>query len=110
MWFRSFRCSVLIAASLLVGLAGCGGADRFDEVLGELEGFKNRMCACADRACADKVQDDWRAYRKTMKDKLGTDGKPNEAQDKRGRVLDEEMRVCRRKIAGDAPAAEAPTP
>ncbi|MBA3459879.1 MAG: hypothetical protein H0T46_07950 [Deltaproteobacteria bacterium] len=102
--------SVLVAASLVVGLAGCGGSDKFDAVLGELEGFKNRMCACVDKACGDQVADDWRAYRATMKDKLGKDGKPSEAQDKRGRVIDEEMRACRRKLTGEAPAAEASKP
>lgn len=98
MSFRSPWRTFLIAASLLAGVAGCGGADKFDGVLGELEGFKNRMCACVDKACSDKVQDDWRAYRKTMKDRLGTSSRPSEAQNKRGRVLDEEMRVCRRKL------------
>jgi hypothetical protein len=96
--FRSPWRTILIAASLLAGPAACGGNDGYDQVLRELEGFKNRMCACVDRACTDKVQDDWRAFRKTMKDKLGNGSKPSEAQNKRGRVLDEEMRVCRNKL------------
>jgi hypothetical protein len=50
-----------------------------------------------------------------MKDKVGKDAKPTEAQDKRGRGIDEEMRACRRKL-GDAggpapaPAGDIPTP
>jgi hypothetical protein len=89
----------------------------FDQVLEQLDGFKTRMCACADAACADKVQDEWGAYRATMKDRLGKDAKPDDAQDKRGRALDVEMKACREKFgragsagsAGSAaPTAEAP--
>lgn len=108
----------MIAVGLVLGIGGlsaCGGKDKFDEVLGELEGFKNRMCECKDKTCADKVQEDWRAYRKTMKEKLGKDTKPSEAQDKKGRALDEEMRVCRKKYdeapgAGGAGGGGAVTP
>ncbi len=102
--------NLMIAAGLMLGLGGltaCGGKDKFDEVLGELESFKTRMCECKDKACADKVQEDWRAYRKTMKEKLGKDTKPTEAQDKKGRALDEDMRVCRKKYDEAMPA---PTP
>jgi len=114
------------AASLLVGLStlgGCGKKDKFDEVLGEMGSLKDKMCACTDKACVDKVQDEWKAYRKSMKDKIGKDTKPSESQDKKGRELDDEMRKCRHKFddaAGSgsaatetppapAPAAPAPT-
>ncbi|MBL0220704.1 MAG: hypothetical protein IPQ07_43405 [Myxococcales bacterium] len=102
--------NLMITAGLVLGLGGlsaCGGKDKFDEVLGELEGFKTRMCECKDKACAEKVQEDWRAYRKTMKEKLGKDTKPSEAQDKKGKALDEDMRVCRKKFDEATPA---PTP
>ena len=96
--------SATFTLTFLGTLLGCGGGktDEFDKVLTELEGFKTKMCACTDKACVDKVQDDWRAYRKTMRDKLGKDSKPSEAQDKRGRDLDEEMRACRKKYDADA--------
>lgn len=103
----------MIVASLLVGLGGCGKKDKFDEVLGEMGSFKDKMCACADKACVDKVQDEWKVYRKGMKEKVGKDAKPNEAQDKKGRELDDEMRKCRKKYdapeGGAGSAAPAPT-
>lgn len=97
---------LFIVASVVAGLAGCS-KDKFDDMLGELEGFKNKMCECKDEACADKVQDDWRAYRKTMKEKIGKDSKPSEAQDKKGRDLTSQMRECRRNArkSGDAGGA-----
>lgn len=88
-----------------LGLAGCGGGNKFDEVLKEMEGFKNKMCECKDKACTDKVQAEWRDYRKTMKDKIGKD-KPSDTQDKKGNALDDEMRKCRKKFD----EAETPTP
>jgi hypothetical protein len=95
----------MIVASLLVGLGGCGSKDKFDEVLGEMGSFKDKMCACTDKACVDKVQDDWRTFRKGMKEKISKDLKPTDAQDKKARELDDEMRTCRRKF--DAPEGGA---
>ena len=104
----------IIVASLLAGLSGCGKKDKFDEVLGEMGGFKDKMCACPDKACVDKVQDEWRVFRKGMKEKVGKDAKPSEAQDKRGRELDEEMRKCRKKYdaaeGADGSGSAAPAP
>jgi hypothetical protein len=86
----------------------------FDQVLDRLAELKTRMCACTDPACADKVQDEWGAYRASMKDRLGKDAKPDDAQDKRGRALDVEMKACRDKFTGAGsaatPPAEAPRP
>jgi len=109
----------IFVASLLVGLGGCGKKDKFDEVLGEMGSLKDKMCACTDKACVDKVQDEWKAYRKSMKDKLGKDAKPNDEQNKKGQALDDEMRKCRHKFddaagsgsaATETPPAAAPAP
>lgn len=91
---------LLIVASVVFGLSACS-KDKFDEVLGEVEGFKNKMCACKDEACADKVQEEWRGYRKTMREKLGKDAKPSEEQDQKFRALNKAMRECRRSARGD---------
>ncbi|MDB4961564.1 MAG: hypothetical protein JWP01_1563 [Myxococcales bacterium] len=81
----------------------------FDQVLDRLEDLKTRMCACTDPSCADKVQDEWGAYRKSMKDRLGKDAKPTDAQDKRGLALDVEMKACREKFTGSGSGSAAPT-
>jgi hypothetical protein len=98
---------LLILAAFVTALGACDKQDRFDEVLGEMEGFKSRMCACTDKACTDDVQDAWREYRKTLRDKVGEEAKPSDAQDKRGRALEEELRTCRR-THDPAPPADTP--
>jgi hypothetical protein len=98
-----------LVGTLLVGLAGCGGkkADTFDEVLGKLESFQKRLCACQDTACADDVWDEWSAYRKEVKSQVGG-ARPNASQDKRGRELTEAMSACRTKLReAAAPSAES---
>jgi hypothetical protein len=91
-----------IVAGLLVG---CHGPDKFDDAVANIEGFKDRMCACQDKTCADTVQADWRAYEKKLRETLGPDGKPSKQQDKRARLLDEAIRVCRGKF--DPPSDDA---
>ena len=84
-----------------------GAAEGFEEVLTKLADYRTQMCACADQACSDKVHGDWKAYRATMKDRLGSAATPSDEQDARGKVLDTEMKACRGKYEGSA-AAEKP--
>jgi len=86
---------------------GSGEAKGFDDVLTRLAAFKTEMCACTDKACADRVQDAWKAYRAAMKDQLGSAATPSDEQDARGKVLDTEMKACRGRFEQ---AAEAPPP
>ncbi len=89
------------AAMLLVG--ACHSNDKFDDALAQFTTFRDRMCACTDAACADKVQTEWRSYRDSIVEKVGRDAKPNAAQENKGRALQEEMRGCRKKLAPAAP-------
>lgn len=91
-----------IAATLLLG--ACHSDDKFDEALAQFTTFRDRMCACTDVPCVDKVQTEWRSYRDSIVEKVGRDAKPNDAQEKKGRALQEEMRVCRNKLAPKTPA------
>lgn len=81
-----------------------GAGAGFDEVLTRLADYKTQMCACADKACADQVRDGWKAYRATMKGRLGSAATPSDEQDARGKVIDTEMKAC----LGKFEPAEAP--
>ena len=104
-----------------VGIAlaiGCGGNDPMDKAISGLEGWKKKMCECKDKACADKVHED---YKKWENDVLepAMKGKKESDISKSLIDLDQERKDCRRKLrdAADsaggsaAPAAPAaPTP
>lgn len=102
---------LIVLSTMVLGLAlgGCGGDDKFDEVLKELDGFKAQMCECKDAACAKQVWDGWIAYRLTMRDKLGKDTKPSDVQSAKGNAIVEAMNACREKVAPrpKRPAADA---
>jgi hypothetical protein len=95
-----FVMSVLLAAA-------CGGS-KADEALKQFEGFRDKMCKCTDEACVEKVQTEWREWRKNTglkKDDF------SEEQNKRGKKIDDEMDACRDKIRDAAKKPEAaPTP
>jgi hypothetical protein len=77
--------------------------DPFDAALVEVEAFSNKMCACKDKACADKVQVEFATWQRALRAKLT--GKPSALQDLRGKALDKEMRECRSKAEAATPGA-----
>lgn len=81
-------------------LVGCGtrSKDKFDDLLVEMDGIADHMCACkdSDAACRTKVHEELLAFRKGMKDKVGKD-KASAAQDKLGRQVEDKLRACRNR-------------
>lgn len=97
-------------AFVLVAVMGCKSdqraqRDKFDEILGRLESFKTQMCACKDVACADKVTEARREYRKTMREKLDKGSKPSAEQDRKGKALEAELQACRKALVPDTGSA-----
>ena len=100
----------------LVFALGCG--NKVDKVISEMESLKDKMCACKDADCADKVNTEKKDWEKSMVDKFSKDDFKNMSDDqkKRGDVAEEGFRDCRRKLrdaktGGDkAPDPTAPTP
>jgi hypothetical protein len=71
---------------------------------GKLRAYKDQMCACKDRACAEKVQEEAKAWGRTVEEearKLPKD--EQQAIDE----IDEEMQACERKLREGDAAAEA---
>lgn len=96
----------------VLGVVGCkkDAGDRFEEILTELGKLKDQMCACKDAACADKVGEARRDYKKTMREKLDKNAKPTEDQDRRGKQLESDLQACRRALMPADTAPEAPAP
>ena len=67
-------------------------ASPVDEALDKLADFKNKACACKDKACADKIDaemDDWNRAHKDV-----TNIKPTDEQQLRVMKLSNEMFQC----------------
>jgi hypothetical protein len=86
----------LVMVAGLVFAAGAGCKSEFDKAMDEAEAVTNRMCACKDAACVDKMRDEKSALKKRFKDKLKD--KPSEDQMKRATSIDERWRSCADKI------------
>ncbi len=84
---------LMIVMGLFLASA-CGGG-KGDDALKKFEGFKDQMCACKDTDCVEKVQNEWREWRKSSGLKKEDF---SEEQNKRGKQIDDEMDACRDKI------------
>jgi len=79
------------------------GAVKGAAALAMMTELKNKMCACTDQACADKVGEELMASAKSMNDVKGT-----EAQTKEATAIAEELAKCMTKAT--TPADPPPGP
>jgi hypothetical protein len=89
-------------------VVGC--KDKWDKALSDLDGFKDKMCACKDKACTDGVKKDMEEWESKMKDTFKKDEKPPDKLIEKGDKIEKEMRECRKtveKAAGAEAAAAA---
>lgn len=95
--------SLLVCSLFLV--AGCN--DKWDKALSQLDGFKDKMCACKDKACTEGVEKDVATWESTMTDTFKKDEKPPEKLIEKGDKIEKEMRECRKAIEKTAGADAA---
>ena len=95
----------ILLGGILLAVACSKGGD-VDSVINEYAGFKDRLCKCADKACADQVAADAEAYLTKMADKMSK-MKPTKEQDEKFDQVEDEMEACAKKFeaAADAPPA-----
>ena len=80
-----------IALAFLFGLSACK-----DDATKAMEGFKDEMCACKDKACAEKVVEKMGKWATDNADKVKKDEKPTPEQDK----IVTELTACTTKAMG----------
>jgi hypothetical protein len=105
--------TILIVASVVVLLGACK-KDKWEQAVSDLEGFRDKMCACKDKSgdraarkiCADDVETAMKTWDKGMEDKMGKDDKPPEKLMERGDKVQKELRDCKKAIRHDADALE----
>lgn len=82
----------LLLVAGLVFAAGCGS--KADGALGEMEGFKTRMCECKDKACGETVMKDMMEWGKKMKDSGVKKDDMSDDQKAKGKELSKDMQKC----------------
>jgi hypothetical protein len=87
---------LFLTASVVFGLVGCGGGAG-DQALAKMEGAKNDMCACKDKACGDKVMEDLMKWGEQF-EKDNKDKKPTKEQEEKGEKIGKEMAECYAKL------------
>jgi hypothetical protein len=93
---------VLLAIAGFVFIAGCGSKNAGDKIISEFEGLKDRMCKCADKACADKVNEDTTKWMQKLAEGSEKDAKPTKEQDEKFDKLGDELKACAKKLGADA--------
>lgn len=106
-----------IVAGLVLALAACGKKDKLDQAISDFEGWKSKMCACKDAACAEKTFEDYKKWEDKMEKDMGDMDKEKIDKSKLEKLeaIDKEMKGCRRKFkepeppTGTAPEGGGPT-
>ena len=96
---KTILCGGAVLA-LILGLSACGG--KGDAAIGDMKKIKDEMCACKDKACAEKVTEKMMKMGEKHKDTKAT-----EAQMKAMATITEELTKCMSKAMTGAPP---PTP
>lgn len=62
----------------------------------EMAGFKDRVCACTDKACADAVMVEFEAYGKQLSKRAGAAGLPKMTaeEEARSKAISDELVAC----------------
>jgi hypothetical protein len=92
---------LLLVASCLLAFGGCKKSG-IDGKLDDLAKIRDAMCACKDKACADKQHDAYIAWKKGN----SKDDKPSDDQMKKFHEIRDALHACRHKL--DAPEGAAP--
>lgn len=90
---------LMLMGGFVLALGAC--KNDFDKAMDKASALTDKMCACKDTACADKVREERSALKKELRASLG-DKKPDEGQMKKMEKLDERWRTCADKAEGTA--------
>jgi hypothetical protein len=103
---KNLSIAILAAVSLL-SFAGCKKKSGSD-AMAKMGEFKDQMCKCADKPCADKVQESMTKWGQDMAKEGGDKeaAKPSEEDMKKQQQVVEDYSKCQQKIL----SAMAPPP
>ncbi|HEY0193596.1 MAG TPA: hypothetical protein VGC42_20910 [Kofleriaceae bacterium] len=101
-----------LAAMSLVSFAGCKKHGGAGETISKMTDFKDKMCKCADKACADKVTEEMTKWGQEQAKNAGADkdAKVSEEDTKKIAAVTEEMTKCMTKAMMAGAGAPPATP
>jgi hypothetical protein len=70
---------------------------KIDNMLTEMQGFRDKVCACTTKACGDTVGKEMEAWQTRVGKELA-DAKPTKDQDDKADRLAAEMKTCLGKL------------
>jgi hypothetical protein len=80
------------------GTAGApGGTSKIDNMLTQMQTFRDKVCACTSKDCATKVQGEMKTWMDQVAKDIA-DAKPTKDQDAKADRLDKEMKDCAGKL------------
>jgi hypothetical protein len=82
----------------------------YKKIVGELEGFRDKMCACKDMACTTKVNDEFTAWGKRMSDETKDEKPDSELMDKLMPVMEAYSECSQKVMSADMPSPAPPAP
>jgi hypothetical protein len=101
----------VLAALSLMSFAGCKKKGGASDAIAKMTDFKDQMCKCADKACAEKVTEAMTKWGQDMAKEGGDkEAKISEDDTKKMASVTEEMTKCMTKamMAGAMPPPAAP--
>jgi hypothetical protein len=103
--------NLLLIVGAVVALSACSKS-KIDQAIADTEDFKTRMCACADKDCADKVQTEFKEWRHKLKDSISKEDAKNLPKETQKKLEEsfEAYEKCSQKARGggdDAKSGEA---
>jgi hypothetical protein len=99
----------ILAALSLLSFAGCKKKGGGSDAVAKMTEFKDQMCKCADKACAEKVTEAMTKWSSDMAKESGDKAaKMSEDDTKKATAVSEEMSKCMTKLMAAAPPPPAP--
>ncbi|HEY0988304.1 MAG TPA: hypothetical protein VGD80_14675, partial [Kofleriaceae bacterium] len=100
------KISIAFLAAVSLASFGCKKKGGGSDVVAKMGEFKERMCACKDKACSDKVTEDMGKWsQEQSKASADKEARPNEEDAKKMMAVSDEMNKCLQKILTEAAGA-----
>lgn len=87
--------NLILSVSVAFGLTACGS--KGGDALKKLEEFKNKVCECKDKDCAEKVTKEMAEWGEKNKDSM-KDSAPDKEMLEKGAEITKQMTECMTKL------------